>query len=211
MAEELRPHLLGGVRISLGNAPVRGFVSAKAQALLTYLAVTGRPHSRDALATLLWGDMPEGDARSSLRQALSNLQKLVGSHLLVTRQTVAFDQARDYWLDTHVFLSLLQDARSVTGSAHRRRLREAVELYGGDFLEGFYVRDAPDFDEWAVGQRERLRQLVLQALHELAVHHSVRGEYAQASEYLRRLLGLDPLGGGCPPAADVGAVLWRPA
>ena len=62
----------------------------------------------------------------------------------------------------------------------------------GDFLDGFYVRDAPDFEEWAGGQRERLRQMVLDALHRLAVHHISRGEYRAGADYLERLLSIDP-------------------
>ncbi len=138
--------------------------------------------------------MPEGAARTSLRQALSNLQKLVGPHVSVTRQTAAFDPTSPYQLDVEVFLDLLHGSSGplAHSTGGPMRLREAVEQYKGDFLEGFYVRDAPDFDEWAVGQRERLRQLVLQALHELAVHHSARGEYSQAADCLAQLISLDP-------------------
>ena len=192
MSEELRLRLLGGLAVTLGDTPVRGLVTTKAQALLAYLAVTGRSHPREALAALLWGDMPEEDARTSLRQVLSNLHKLLGSHLVIDRQTVAFDRQSRYWLDVTAFLSLLQGARSRAGLGRRRRLREAVGLYRGDFLEGFFVRDAPDFDEWAAGQRERLRQLALEALDDLASHHAARGEYAAGGDYLERLLELDP-------------------
>ena len=64
MEEALRLRLLGGLRVTRGGgeAPVAGFVSRKAQALLGYLAVTGRPHSREALATLLWGETSEAAA-----------------------------------------------------------------------------------------------------------------------------------------------------
>src|SRR5919108_1547680 len=105
MEEALRLRLLGGLRVTRGGgeAPVAGFVSRKAQALLGYLAVTGRPHSREALATLLWGDTSEAAARTSLRQALANLHRLGGAHLRVSRDAVAFDRARPYWLDVEAF------------------------------------------------------------------------------------------------------------
>jgi hypothetical protein len=63
----LRLELLGGLRVSRGDAPVSGFVSHKARALLVYLAVTGRPQPREALAGLLWGDWPQAEARANLR------------------------------------------------------------------------------------------------------------------------------------------------
>ena len=61
-----------------------------------------------------------------------------------------------------------------------------------DSLEGFHVRDAPDFDEWLMWQRERLRQQALQALQTLAAYHASRREYAAGIACLRRLLALDP-------------------
>src|SRR5918998_2903392 len=132
MSEDLRLALLGGLRITLGlaadEAPLRGFVSAKAQALLCYLAVTARPHFREALAGLLWGEMPDEDARATLRQALTNLRRLVGPPLTITRETVAFDRASPYWLDVERFEAHLQDA-AATAAGAAGRLRAAVELY----------------------------------------------------------------------------------
>src|SRR6476646_3634159 len=167
MTEELRLQLLGGLGLTRNGIPLRGFLSAKVQALLCYLVVTGRPHSREALMALLWGDMPEERADHGLRQALSNLQKLVGPHVTVTRQTVAFNQDVPYYLDVAQFLRLLKQADSATLRAHRRLL-ESADLYAGDFLDGVYVRDAPEFEEWVAGQREWLRQALLDALHRLA-------------------------------------------
>ena len=183
--------LLGGALMALDGAPLKGFITLKSQALLCYLAVTGRPHSREALAALLWGDTPEEDAKASLRQVLSNLQKVAGPYLSITRQTVEFDRGAPYWLDVDAFVSAARAGSSHAIGAYRR-LREAADLYAGDFLAGFHVRDAPEFDEWTAAQRERLRQLAFGALEQLAEHHARRGAYATASDYLDRLLQLDP-------------------
>ncbi len=98
MGEQLQLTLLGNVEIRREGIPVTGFSSGKALALLCYLAVTGRPHSRPALAGLLWGDLPEANARNNLRKALTHLRGLVGPHLSFTRQTVAFNRDIAYWL-----------------------------------------------------------------------------------------------------------------
>ena len=115
----------------------------------------------------------------------------MGPHLTVTRQSVAFNQDVPYYLDVALFLKLLKQSESATFRAHRRLL-EAADLYAGDFLDGFYVRDAPEFEEWVAGQREWLRQALLDALHRLAVHDISRGEYRTAAGHLERLLSLDP-------------------
>lgn len=59
MSEELRVKLLGSPAAFVGDEPVSGFVSIKAQALLYFLAATGEAHRRDALAALLWSDIPD--------------------------------------------------------------------------------------------------------------------------------------------------------
>src|SRR5438093_7484186 len=103
---ELRLEVLGGLRASLGGRPLTGFYSRKAQALLVYLAVTGRPQPRGALAGLLWGGLPEAFARASLRQALANLRRLVGDYLQTTHDTVALRPA-GLWTDVAAFQALL--------------------------------------------------------------------------------------------------------
>jgi DNA-binding SARP family transcriptional activator len=63
--------LLGKLEIRLDGAPLTELTSAKAQALLCYLTVTGRAHFRTSLAGLQWGDVPEASARGNLRSELS--------------------------------------------------------------------------------------------------------------------------------------------
>ncbi len=77
----LQIKLLGGFAVHLGDQPVTGFRSAKARALLAYLAAQpDQDHARTTLATLLWGDRPEAAAKTNLRIELSNLNKLLAAH-----------------------------------------------------------------------------------------------------------------------------------
>jgi adenylate cyclase len=184
---ELQLALLGKLEIRLDGQPIGGLTSAKAQALLCYLAVTGRPHFRPTLAGLLWGDMPEVNARANLRRELSVLRRTVGEHLIVTRQEVVFNRDTRYRLDVELF-------EAATSQGTLARLQEAVELCGGDFLEGFYVREAPAFEEWVLVQQTRLRELALQALHTLTAHYAEQGEAGlrEGIQYTSRLLALEP-------------------
>jgi DNA-binding SARP family transcriptional activator len=99
VTEEPYITLLGTPSVTIGDEPVSGFVSSKAQALVYYLATIGRPHTREALAGLLWSDVPDATARRNLRDVLSNLRRLIGSYLLITRQTVAFNREAPYVVD----------------------------------------------------------------------------------------------------------------
>ncbi|MFQ6059295.1 MAG: tetratricopeptide repeat protein [Anaerolineae bacterium] len=202
MADTLRLALLGGLEITRDGAALHGFESRKARALLCYLAVEGRPRSRDMLAGLFWGELPEARAQSNLRRVLTNLRRVLASpagalpHLLITRQTVEFNRESDYWLDVEEFEEAIGEGRKAKELSslipRLSSLRAAVELYRGDFLEGFFLKDCPAFEEWVMIERERLRQMALQALHSLAAHHAARGEYAAGIDYAIRLLTLDP-------------------
>jgi predicted ATPase/DNA-binding SARP family transcriptional activator len=187
---ELELWLLGPVVIALKGERIDRQVPAKSQALLCYLAVTGRQHSREKLASLLWGDKPEAQAKASLRKSLSDLRKLFGEAASINRQTVAFNRNGTYWLDVEAFESAL--AEEDAGPETLQALQQAMDLYRGEFLEGFSVRQAVAFEEWVLGERERLRQMVLQALHRLSVAYTERGELAAAIAYTNRLLALEP-------------------
>jgi WD40 repeat protein/DNA-binding SARP family transcriptional activator len=191
MADELHLALLGHLEIRRAGAAVTGFTSNKVQALLCYLAVTGRPHLRPALAGLLWGELPDTSAQNNLRKALSILHQLLGPCVDISRDSVAFNRTSAYWLDVEAFED---GAGSAVGKTDAERLEKAVALYRDDFLAGFYVHDAPAFEEWALAERARLRMLALQALHTLAVHYSRMGQAGRAAaiDYTTRLLALEP-------------------
>ncbi len=68
--------LLGGFQAQLDAGAALVLPTRKSQALLAYLAVRpGQAHPREKLATLLWGDMQDAQARGNLRHALSRIRK----------------------------------------------------------------------------------------------------------------------------------------
>jgi predicted ATPase/DNA-binding SARP family transcriptional activator len=190
MTAKLQLSLLGTAAITLSGELVTGQIPAKSLALLCYLAVTRYPHSREKLAGLLWGDKSEPKAKANLRKSLSILRQVFDDALIITRQSVAFNQDCAYWLDVGAFESAL--AENELSSETLRPLCEAVDLYRGEFLEGFSVRQALGFEEWVLSERERLRQLAIQALQRLSEALTIQGEYADGIEYTNRLLALEP-------------------
>ncbi len=196
LAGELRLELLGGLRITRGGATLPGLASHKGQALIAYLALTRKAHSRDALAGLFWGDFSQEEARTSLRAVLSLLRKVAAPHLIITRDNVAFNFDSPYRLDVEEFLTALR-GDSLSRRKAEETLRKAMDLYAGEFLDGFYVLQAPAFDEWMVGQRQWLHGLAVDALHRLAAQPVLEddGSFAgsgAARGYLGRLLVLEP-------------------
>jgi predicted ATPase/DNA-binding SARP family transcriptional activator len=187
----LRLELLGGFRLTINGEPFAVPISNKAAALLVYLAVTRRPHSRDSLAALLWGEFPDADARASLRVALSGLQKAIGPYLIAGRSEVSFNRSAPYSLDVEEFESALSGLEGQPAAEANDRRGRALRLYHGEFLEGFAVRGSPDFDDWAGRVREGLRSLQVRALAALAA--GLAGGHEDAAEdALSRLLAADP-------------------
>ena len=182
----LRIRLLGGLELRLGDEPLPALDSARAESLLAFLLLhRDAPQQRQRLAFLLWPDSTEPQARTNLRHVLHTLRRaLPGADrfLDVTPRTLRWREDAPYRLDVAAFEAALGRA----GAEPETALREAVEEYGGDLLEGSY-------DDWVLAERERLRDLQLSALDRLATLLAERGEHAEAIRFAERLLRDDPL------------------
>ena len=196
---KLHISLLGGVAIRKGETAVSKFASRKVDALLVYLACNPRPHPRETLATLLWPENDQNRALANLSVALSSLRKQLATAVIAERHTVAFNTEMDYVLDTAVFQQAINQAREEQqrrgklSRANANLLKTAVALYQGDFLAGFNIRNAPEFEAWALLEQERLRQQFLAALADLIPFYAQRGQLDQAISHAQQLLGVDPL------------------
>lgn len=72
-------------------------------------------------------------------------------------------------------------------------LQQASDLYRGDFMAGFTLRDSLNFDHWQFQEAEQFRRELAEALAALANIHAQHGDYEAALPPAHRLLGLDPL------------------
>ncbi|RIK43782.1 MAG: hypothetical protein DCC55_04350, partial [Chloroflexi bacterium] len=100
--------LLGRPQIKLEGQIAPAINANKALALLYYLAATGQTHSRQALAGLLWSDLPEEAARRNLRVELNRLTAVFDSYLLRSRETMAFNRDLPHRLDLALFEAVLR-------------------------------------------------------------------------------------------------------
>jgi DNA-binding SARP family transcriptional activator len=189
VSARLSVRLLGGLSVCLRSGEAVRLPTRKAQALLAYLAVhPGQSHPRAKLATLLWGDAPDEQAHHRLRQALFDLRKA----LPATRPRCLVADARSLALNAAaVEVDVAAFERLVT-RATPAALAQAATLYRGDLLDGLAVKE-PGFEDWLVVERERLRELALNALGKLLGHHVETGPDERAIQTALRLLALDPL------------------
>jgi len=191
----LRIRLLGGLLLESNGRILPRIPSRPGRSLFAYLVVNrDRQVTRDLLAGLFWPDMPDNQARRRLSQALWHVQSMLTEaglaepYLITTPSAVRFNPNSSYWLDVDVFegatetLTDAEPAKQTDG----RALAEAVELYRGDLLAGFY-------DNWIFAEQQRLRELYHRALVQLSRVHKGKGEFEDALIYARRLALLEPL------------------
>ncbi len=183
--------LLGTFQIHLDGEPLPGFDQRRQRLLLAYLLLHHHaPLARTHLAFTLWPDSTDSQALGNLRRELSKLRRHLPQaerYLTIDNQTVGWREDSDYRLD----LALYEDALTAAGqNANRldayRSLASAVEEYAGPLLPGFY-------DEWLLGERERLAQSFTQALEKLAQLSEEQRDYAAAIGWAQRLLRQDLL------------------
>jgi DNA-binding SARP family transcriptional activator/tetratricopeptide (TPR) repeat protein len=177
--------VLGLPEVSFEGRCLR-FGRKKVLALLCYLATEGRKRSRRELAELFWPTSDERRARKDLRSALTRLRKALGEdgacggdssegvRLLAIDGDLLGVEPRAVELDLQTLeaaVSLawsetsatLPRARSVDDAVGRRdliaHLEGALGVYRGEFMEGFSLEDAPEFELWLEGERSRWRAL----------------------------------------------------
>ena len=204
--------LLGPPEASIEEGRPLRFGTKKSLALLCYLAAEGGRHPRRELAELLWPMSDERHARTDLRSALAKLRKTLGEesihdeggvrYLLVDRELLGVE-SRGIELDLKALQAAVWLARTETSSAppggrsteadaaigRRReligRLEEALGLYRGEFMEGFSLDDAPEFELWVEGERTRWRRVFGELCERLSRLQSEAGQLDEAIETAR--------------------------
>ena len=178
---DVQLQLLGPPLLSrTDGGPVVPQPGGKALGLLAFLLLEPRPHSREELAGLLWGESPEAEARASLRQALKHLRDAVGEAVRGDRRVV--ELAEPIACDVLEFRRLLQHAPA-----------EAVGHDVPRFLAGFSVRHAPRFEEWVAETRAALLHEYTAALGRLAREAMGQWRWREAVDLADRWLACDAL------------------
>lgn len=184
----LNIRLLGPMGITNDGIPIV-IPSRKSRALVGYLALReGTEVARANLTGLLWGDRSEAQARASLRQTLSELRRTLGDparrSIVATKETITWASG-SAWVDAKVL-------ESVAHSENEEVLGEAVELIGGDLMEGLSVGEA-QYEEWLASERERFRLMTCGIYSRLMKSAEHGGRLEEALTIGLKLLSLDPI------------------
>ncbi len=180
MDDQWKLRLLGGWRLFRGGTPVE--LTPSPQRLVALLALTGRP-SRGYVAGILWPDEPESYGLNNLRAMLCRLRRRIGG--LIQHGETGLALQEDVTVD-------VDDLRRYVAALHRD-VAPAVDrgellglLTAGELLPGWY-------DDWVLGERERLRQAQLHTMELLCDLCSAEGDQAAALDAALLAVRLDPL------------------
>ena len=157
----------------------------KRLALLAYLAAA-RPdatYRREKLLALFWPENDVARARGSLRQSVHVLREHLGASAI----TALGDEELSLSLDV-VRCDVVEFERALADN----RLSDALALYGGDFLPGFFLDGAPDVEEWLESMRARLRARAVDAAVTLADQAWASGDFAECAQAARRATAIVP-------------------
>ncbi|KAA3643817.1 MAG: hypothetical protein DWQ07_17015 [Chloroflexi bacterium] len=202
---QLKLFLLGKVEAIRAGGTQVAIRSEREQALFVYLALESRQmHRREHLASLLWPDVTEEQARNSLRVTLHRLRNHIQIEgkaeelILASRDGVQLNPDRKIWIDITEFLTLIA---SVEAHNHEsldecadclEALEAAVILYEGEFLGSWTLYDSQQFYEWVVLKQELFHRRALDALSYLTDSYYRTGQWHRAEIHVRRQLELEP-------------------
>lgn len=178
----LRLQTFGGLALTdAAGAPRR--TQRRRLALLAMLAAAGQNGlRRDKLIAGLWSESPAENARHALEQLLYSVRRQFPPG-------GPFEGVDPLRLDPEIIESDVQEFES---ALRRGAPGEAVALYRGPFLDGFFLGDG-GFEEWAEGERRRLAGGYAEALHRLAREAGAERHHTEAIAWWSRLASLDPL------------------
>jgi len=189
----LRFRLFGKFTAHHDAGILKGLEASKDQELLSYLLIhRDRPHSREALASLLWGETSTEKSKKYLRQALWHLHAALNSDtdvLLVDHDWLSLNPCSNLWTDVADFERAFATTEGIAGrqldTEKAKALKAAVSLYNDDLLPGYY-------QDWILFERERLQNMYLLMLDKLIVHSQFHGDYEVAQGYGATILRYDP-------------------
>ena len=142
---------------------------------------------------MLWDDRTQSQSLTNLRATLSRLNEQVAPFLLINRKEVSINPQAEVWVDAVELNTALESNKRPLSISAANRLEQALTLYKGDFLAGFYLNESHGFEDWQLVERGRLKVGVMEALSQLATFYLEHGRFDAGLAQATRLLELDPL------------------
>lgn len=168
--------LLGTPFVSMNNKKVN-FPFLKAEALFYYLIIN-KHATREELVNLFWSENSEKTGKKNLRNAMYKIRKVFDNDIVISPQKsiVMINEDVNLKTDIDVFVN------------NKDRI---IDIYKGDFLNGFIVRRANKFEEWIYNKREYYKGLYISELYNRINELINLGRYGEAETLGRAVISQD--------------------
>ncbi|HUQ79827.1 MAG TPA: BTAD domain-containing putative transcriptional regulator, partial [Gemmatimonadaceae bacterium] len=179
-----RLKLFGGAAVDVAGEPITGRAAQRHRiALLALLSSTRRPHrTRDQLVAMLWPDADAERGRKLLSDSIYRINQALGADAIAgTGEDVRLNRAQ-----------VPSDIADFETAIDAREWHCAADLYAGLFLDGFFLPDAAEFDQWMEAERGQYARMAAKALEALAVQARSETHVAEEVELWQRLSALVP-------------------
>ncbi len=181
----LRLKTFGGLSITGDHGSPGSAATQRGGLALLALLAAARAHgrSRDKLLGYLWPEHDEEHGRHALAQALHALRRdLHDDQLFLGTTELRLNPER-----------ITSDLEEFETALEKNEIEQAVALYAGPFLDGFYRSGTAEFEQWVEAERARLKQQACRGLETLATAAAARDDQRASADWWRRVAALDPL------------------
>ena len=177
MAAKLEAQFLGTPVIRKDGEEVF-FSYNKVNALVYYILVRGTV-MRDELSGILWADKPDVVARKNLRNAIYEAKKILGADTFISprKAIIKVNPDVDFEVDSKIF-----EADPMAN----------LELYRGDFLQGFFIKDSVEYEDWYLGERNRLKGIYMDTIGRCVREAAAQKDYGTIERYGKLLISYNP-------------------
>ena len=194
---EVAVQLLGPFHLVQNGRSVDATNGGKGLRVLKYLfSHSDHPVPKDVLIDLFWPDSDLDTVGRNLHQAIYTIRKAlrqgtaIAHHIVFENGAYLVNPALSVWCDRDTFESLAAAGRLAEID---RRTKDAIEAFSGAerLYRGEYLADSP-YEEWALGDRERLRLLYVDVANRLADLLLVSGDVDASLRVSTKVLRQEP-------------------
>lgn len=194
--DKLKLKLLGNIQIFFNDTNITPLLSGKSIALLTYLSFYREiKHKRNKIVYFLWGNSEDKSAKYNLRYNLWSINKIIKDQsvekLIDSEGKELYINSKiDIELDTDNLLKIEKDLNS--GGYKIEDIILEKEKYRELFLEGIYIKECFEFNDWVYNKREEFQKIYISMIKVLLEHYQLNNMYNDSIKILKELINLNP-------------------
>ncbi|EFS25009.2 hypothetical protein FUAG_00524 [Fusobacterium ulcerans ATCC 49185] len=193
---KLKLKLLGNVQIFFNDTNITSLLSGKSLALLSYLSFYRETkHKRNKIVDFLWGNSQDSSAKYNLRYNLWSINKIIKDQSLEklidsVGKELYINPKIDIELDTDNLLKIEKKLNS--GEYKIEDIISEKEKYRELFLEGVYIKECFEFNDWVYNKREEFQKIYTTMIKILLEHYQLNDMYNDSIKILKELINLNP-------------------